>query len=181
MLTTLLNDTAIEIEQRTGQPQKRWAEDEVRVLYDGFWEQFPGLKRWLEGVHEQVLETGEVESHFGRRRRWYLWTPELLKEAANHPVQSTASDCLLLGMIEIDAWLKKTGYGRIVLTVHDSLVIEAHELAAVHVADEAVRVLQVVPLRHRITVPFVADAKIGYRWASLLPLEEWLKQGEAAA
>ena len=180
-LTRTLNDSAIETEQLTGEPQPRFREDYVQELYDGFWVKFPVLRRWLDGLRRQVRATGEVESHFGRRRRWWIPTPEMEKEAGNHPVQSTAADCLTLGMIEIDRWLKETGYGRIVLTVHDSLVIEAHELAAVHVADYAVGVLRDVPLRHGITVPFVADAKIGQRWASLVKLEDWLKQGEAVA
>jgi DNA polymerase-1 len=181
-LAVQLNDLAIESEQRASREeghfvsQKRWELDEVQAMYDGFWAEFPVLADWIAGIHHTVLTTHEVTSFFGRTRRWPLITREnyedVLKEAANHPVQSMAADILTLGMIDVHRWLQETGYGRIVLTVHDSLLIECDAEYAEVVAHEAVRLIEAVPPRYGIDVPFLADAKAGQRWGSLKKLKE---------
>jgi DNA polymerase-1 len=172
MLVILLNDLAVATEVELGLAQRRWAPDEVRGLFDGFWRGFPTFAAWVQRTRSQAQKFGYVESHFGRRRSWSLITHEtrrdVHKEAVNHPIQSASSDIVLLSLIRLHAWCQATGYARIVLTVHDSIVLEAIEAMAGVVADKAIGIMQQVPIDYGFDVPFIADAKIGPRWNSLV-------------
>lgn len=183
MLTVLLNDTAVEEESRvlreTGQRARlrRWTIAEVTQLRREFWEQFPTFVVWANTQKRLAVEQGWVESYFGRRRRWRLITTgnlrEVQKEAVNDPIQSTASDILLLGLIELSARYRQVAcpVARIIVLVHDSILLEVVLPHQQDAARTAVAVLEQIPVLHRIDVPFTAEAKCGARWGSLEKME----------
>lgn len=183
MLTVLLNDTAIEEEARlqreTGQrvALKRWRFDEVVQLRFEFWTQFSTFAAWAKEQQQLAVKQGWVASHFGRRRRWHLITTgnvrEVQKEAVNHPVQSTASDIMLLAAIELHGnyRTRTPPIARIIASVHDDIVQEVVIGYEQEVAQQAVAALEAIPRRYHIDVPFVAEAKVGTRWGSLQMVE----------
>ena len=103
-----------------------------------YFENFPGLKVYLDGLVESAKEKGYSETYFGRRRP----IPELKNSnfmtrsfgervAMNAPIQGTAADIIKLAMISVWNELKKKNYkSRLILQVHDELLIEGPESEA---------------------------------------------------
>ena len=103
---------------------------------------------------------------FGRRRK----IPELMsrngqlrgrgeREAVNMPIQGTAADILKWAMIKLHAALPSTA--KMILTVHDELVVEAPEQDAVIVSDIVrTQMEQAV----EFSVPLTVDIGIGHNW-----------------
>ena len=86
----------------------------------------------------QARQQGYVETLFGRRRYFPIFqarartNPEMVaraeREAINHPIQGTAADIIKLAKIALHRRLREGGYqARIILQVHDELLLEAPE------------------------------------------------------
>jgi DNA polymerase-1 len=100
-----------------------------------YFENFPGLKVYLDGLVESAKEKGYSETYFGRRRP----IPELKNSnfmtrsfgervAMNAPIQGTAADIIKLAMISVWNELKNKNFkSRLILQVHDELLIEGPE------------------------------------------------------
>ncbi len=103
-----------------------------------YFETFPGLKKYLDGLVESAKEKGYSETYFGRRRP----IPELKNSnfmtrsfgervAMNAPIQGTAADIIKLAMITVWKTLRDKGLeSRLILQVHDELLIEGPEQEA---------------------------------------------------
>ena len=80
----------------------------------------------------------------------------------NTPIQGTAADIIKIAMLRVRDRLKAEGYrARLILQVHDELILEAPE-------DEAERAAALLreEMEHaaELRVPLVAEAKIGRSW-----------------
>jgi DNA polymerase-1 len=115
---------------------------EAQDYVDLYFERYPGVKNYMDTTRELAREQGFVETVFGRR----LYLPEINarnaqrrqyaeRTAINAPMQGTAADIIKRAMISVDVALQKSGLdARVVMQVHDELVVEvaekqAHELA----------------------------------------------------
>ena len=127
----------------------------------------------LVGDEGEILEKanadGYVETMFGRRRN----LPELTSSkhmirafgervARNMPIQGTAADIIKIAMIKVDERMKAENLrARLVLQVHDELIVEAPQ-------DESMRVALIVQEEMenavKMSVPLTADAAIGRTW-----------------
>jgi DNA polymerase-1 len=137
------------------------------------------VRRYLDDVRAQAARLGFVETLLGRRR----YFPQLMaggspasdvvrsrarREAVNAPIQGSAADIIKLAMLRLPGELRQAGLtGRLLLQVHDELVLEcpAHELA--ETAGCAVRVMEAA---FELLVPLKADAKAGANWAEMQPV-----------
>lgn len=111
-----------------------------------YFETYPGIKTFLDKQVEDGKEKGYVTTMFGRRRP----IPELKsanymqrsfgeRVAMNSPIQGTAADIMKLAMIAVDQELQRQGLkSRIVLQIHDELLVEAPRQEAAKV----VRILE---------------------------------------
>ena len=100
-----------------------------------YFAQYPGIKAYLDGVVEAAKELGYVETIFGRRR----YIPELNAQKAvlrafgervamNSPIQGSSADVIKIAMINVRRALKAEGLdARLILQVHDELIVEAHK------------------------------------------------------
>ena len=100
---------------------------------NSYFESYPGVKAFLDGLVKQGKEQGYVTTLYGRRRP----IPEFKSSnfmqrqfgervAMNSPIQGTAADIMKIAMIDVDRELRKRGLrSRIVLQIHDELLIEA--------------------------------------------------------
>ena len=128
----------------------------------------PEVMAWVEEVKHQVLQEQRVYSIFGRMRRFpFLHAKNvnaLHRQAVNMPVQSSASDLTLLSAIKIQEILEnaKLHNASVVLTVHDSIIVECDEADAEDVAEMMLSVMTHPPFETR--VPFDAEIKISNRW-----------------
>ena len=131
---------------------------------------YSGVARYQKDVVENAKRNGYVSTLLGRRR----WVPELKSSnfnqrsfgervALNTPIQGTAADVIKLAMIKVDRRLKAEGLAaRLVLQVHDELIVECPESEA-----ETVKALLKEEMEGvmALSVPLVADAKAGKTWA----------------
>ena len=105
--------------------------DTAQHYIDQFFEAAPRYRDWYIQQQRQALETGRSTTSFGRVRRWNIVTREnrqnVLNQAVNFPIQSTASDLCLTAAIRLNEWFKETGYGHVLFLVHDSICYEMRE------------------------------------------------------
>jgi DNA polymerase-1 len=90
------------------------------------------------------------------------------REAINAPIQGSAADIIKLAMLRLPAELRQAGLnGRLLLQVHDELVLECPGAELERTARRAVQVMQSA---FELRVPLKADAKSGTNWAEMQPV-----------
>jgi len=138
-----------------------------------YFRQFPGVKEFLDSLKRQAANQGYVETLLGRRR----YFPGLKtqsnpntrnreeREAINAPIQGTAADILKIAMIRVPAALRDAGLSsRMLLQVHDELVLECPQEELVETAD---LVRQVMESAYTLRAPLVTEARYGPNWFDL--------------
>jgi DNA polymerase-1 len=132
-------------------------------------DQFPGVRRYVEETQHSAEREGKVETLYGRVR----WLPDIqsknraLREnarrmAINARIQGTAADLLKKAMIEVDCRLRgDQPDSRLLLTVHDELVLEVPEGKAEAVAALVKKGMEEVA---ELKVPLVVDVGWGRSW-----------------
>ena len=142
---------------------------EAQAYIDQYLAGYPGIDVYLKETIEQAYEDAYVTTLFGRRR----YIPELKasngmqrkfgeRVAMNSPIQGTAADIIKLAMVRVHNRLKEEGIdARLILQVHDELLIEAHR----SVADRAREILK-YEMENAVTysVPLDVDIHIGNNW-----------------
>ncbi len=130
---------------------------------------YSGVDKYMKAVVEKAKDNGYVDTMFGRRR--YL--PELTSSnfnmrsfgervARNMPIQGTAADIIKIAMIRVYDRLKSENMkARLILQVHDELIVEAPE----NEAEKAAEIIK-EEMENAVTlkVPLTADAHIGKTW-----------------
>lgn len=135
----------------------------------GYLALYSGIDKYMKNVVEKAKSDGYVTTMFERRR--YL--PELTSSnhnlrafgervARNMPIQGTAADIIKIAMIKVFERLKKENLkSKLILQVHDELIVEAPE-------DEAQKVSELLKEEMenavKLSVPLTADAKSGKTW-----------------
>ncbi len=142
---------------------------EAKEYMDAYFATFPGVRAYMDRVVENAREQGYVSTLYGRRR----WLPELKsanfnlrsfgeRVALNMPIQGTAADLMKLAMLRVYTALKREGLqGKLVLQVHDELIVECPEGEAEQIKDLLTREMTAVA---ELKVPLVADANVGKTW-----------------
>lgn len=142
---------------------------EAKLIIDGYFEQFPGVRRYMETQIGFARSHGYVQTMMKRRR--YL--PDINSRnqtvraaaervAINAPMQGTAADIIKLAMVRIHDHILREGLkSRLLLQVHDELVFDV-ELS------EADRVKALVKEHMEnalaLDVPLVVDMRLGKNW-----------------
>jgi DNA polymerase-1 len=143
---------------------------EAQRFIDHYFEQYPRVRSWIEETLERAREEGYVTTVLNRRR----YMPELNssdnvtrkaaeRAAINTPVQGSAADVIKLAMIRVDEALRKTG-ARLLLQVHDELVVESPAKEAQHVAATMKKIMEEAI---DLDVPLKVDVGIGGNWAEI--------------
>lgn len=144
---------------------RREAEDYINA----YLAHYSGVRRYMEQIVELAKEQGYVETMFGRRR--YL--PELSSSnfnlrsfgqrvARNMPIQGAAADIIKIAMIQVENRLEQEGLAaRLILQVHDELIVEAPKEEAEQVARLLTEEMEAAV---SLSVPMVAESQIGRTW-----------------
>ncbi len=142
-----------------------------------YFERYPGVKKYMDGIREQAREQGYVETLFGRR----LYLPDINNKnvqrrqyaertAINAPMQGTAADIIKRAMISIDAQLQnkkstkqtsKQAKCIMIMQVHDELVFEVEESVIESTKESVVEQMEAAA---KLSIPLVVDAAIGANW-----------------
>ncbi len=135
-----------------------------------YFERYPGVRTFMDATRVQVREKKYVETVFGRR----LYLPDISssnharrqgaeRAAINAPMQGTAADLIKLAMLAVDDWLSSDASdSRIIMQVHDELVLEVPESDVSRVSQELSKLMSGVA---ELAVPLKVDAGIGKNWA----------------
>jgi DNA polymerase-1 len=130
---------------------------------------YPGVEAYLTAAVENARRDGFTTTRFGRKR----FIPELSAQnknvqsfgervAKNSPIQGTAADLIKLAMIRVDAALRRDfPQAKLILQVHDELIVECPEELAAEVAALVSREMEQVA---SLNVPLTAEAKWGKSW-----------------
>ena len=142
---------------------------EAAAFIEKYFAAYPGVQTFMKKAVADGYAEGLARTLFGRVRK----LPELKssnynmrsfgeRAAMNTPVQGTAADIIKLAMVRVHQALRDGGYqSKLILQVHDELIIEAPEAEA-----ESVAKLLKTCMENVITlsVPLVAEVKTGHSW-----------------
>ena len=142
---------------------------EAREYIENYFARYPGVKRYMEHIIETTKESGFVSTMFDRRRP----IPEINSSnfmvrsagermARNTPIQGSAADIIKIAMIKVSRRLKEEKLrSRLILQVHDELIIEAPKDEAEHVSKLLTECMESAV---KLSVPLVAETKTGHSW-----------------
>ena len=146
---------------------------ESQDFVEAYFKQFPGVKKYLDGIRMEASRTGYVETMLGRRRYFPNLKSSLNqamkkreeREAINAPIQGTAADIMKIAMIRIPLALAQAGlHGKMLLQVHDELVVECPRTELRGVAGV---VREVMENAYPIDIPLTTEARWGLNWDEL--------------
>jgi DNA polymerase-1 len=141
----------------------------AQTYIDRYFARYPGVARYMEEARESARRHGYVETAFGRR----LWFPEIRssngnrrqgaeRAAINAPMQGTAADLIKMAMIGVNNWLEGSARkSRLVLQVHDELVLEVPDDELIEVRTHLPRLMGNVAT---LKAPLVVEVGIGPNW-----------------
>jgi len=143
---------------------------EAADIIERYFARYAKVKQWLEDTIAQARSTGAVKTMFGRRR--YL--PDINsrnpaarsaaeRTAVNTPIQGTAADLVKRAMLKVDAALRGKHQARMLLQVHDELVLEA---PPAEVAEVGRIVKEQMSAAADLAVPLVVELGSGDTWAT---------------
>ncbi len=145
--------------------------DQAKNFIDKYFEVRPKLLGYIESVKEQAKTKGYVETLLGRRRP----TPDInssnfmvregaMRAAINVPFQGSAADIMKIGMIHAQAALEKLSDAKLLLQIHDSLIVECNEADADNVAK---LLKQTMEDAYKLPVKLTVDTTTGQNWGEL--------------
>jgi DNA polymerase I len=141
----------------------------AQAYIERYFARYPGVARYMEDTRESARLKGYVETVFGRR----LWLPEIRasqaarrqgaeRAAINAPMQGTAADLIKLSMAAVQGWIDGQGLAtKLVLQVHDELVLEVPDAELVAVREQLPRLMGGVA---KLKVPLLVEVGVGPNW-----------------
>ena len=148
---------------------------QAKEFIDKYFEQFAGVKKYVDETIASAREEGYVETLFGRRR----YIPELKsgnyqlraageRMAINMPIQGTAADLMKMAMIRVHDNIKASKHTnkdvRMILQVHDEIVLEVKKGLEKEIANMVVKEMENVAT---LNVPIEVHVDTGKRWGEL--------------
>ncbi|WP_304680124.1 DNA polymerase I [Neisseria blantyrii] len=142
----------------------------AKNFIDRYFARYPGVAEYMQCTKEQAAAQGFVETLFGRR----LYLPDIRNKnanaragaeraAINAPMQGTASDLIKRAMIDVRNWLSDGIGSKLVMQVHDELVLEVGETELDFVKEKLPQIMAKVD-GGLLDVPLVAEVGVGENW-----------------
>jgi len=145
---------------------------EAKQYIEAYFEQYPGIRKFMEQTKEEAREFEYIKTLYGRK----CFTPDINSKnhmaknfaeraAINAPLQGTAADIIKIAMIKVEDALRKSGLNaKIILQVHDELIVECSEGDAEAAAKLLKKEMQNAA---HLSIPLTVDANIGDNWAEI--------------
>ncbi len=143
--------------------------NEAQEYINLYFERYPGVQKYMDGIREQAKTNGYVETLFGRR----LYLPEINsrnvprrqgaeRTAINAPMQGSAADIIKKAMINVDQWITSEKLEtRIIMQVHDELVFEVPDQELDLITNSVTNLMQNAA---ELKVPLLVDIGVGDNW-----------------
>jgi DNA polymerase-1 len=156
---------AVNLSRQLGIPRK-----DAATLIQQYFNEFKGLKRYMEETVAFARENGYVQTLMGRRRylrdinsRNSLTASNAERAAINTPIQGTAADMIKIAMIDIHkAFIENQFTSKMILQVHDELIFDVYKPEL-----EKVKLVIEDKMKHAIpnlNVPIVVETGTGENW-----------------
>jgi DNA polymerase-1 len=141
----------------------------AQAYIDLYFSRYPGVQRFMDEMRATARAQGYVETLYHRR----LYVPDIKasnnqrrqnaeRVAINAPIQGTEADIVKIAMIAIDHWLRESAVdARLIMQVHDELVLEVAESALQTTIDNVRRLMMNAAT---LSVPLVVDTGAGANW-----------------
>ena len=142
---------------------------EAKQYIDGYFENYPGVLKFMDETKEKAKSQGFVETILGRR----LYLPQInaknkmlqqhaLRTAINAPMQGSSADIIKKAMLDIQAWIDRENNGiKMIMQVHDELVFEVQA----EKSEEYAKVLRTMMSDAlKLSIPLDVDVGIGSNW-----------------
>jgi len=147
---------------------------EAKKVIEDYYNTYKGVRRYMEEVPVRAREHGYVRSIYGRIRplpgiadRNANIRKAAEREAINMPIQGTASDIVKIAMLKVEQEFKREGItARLLMQVHDELLVEASADTAEHVAGILKREMEGAV---SLDVPLIVDVGIADNWMDAKP------------
>lgn len=142
---------------------------DAKKYIEGYFDRYPKVKEWMDGVVEKTKQCGYTETVFGRRRpvpgirerNKHLYE-EACRIAINTVAQGTAAEIMKMGMLCVSKALKKAHYdAALILQIHDELLLTVAQSEVDTVQSMVIRELEGVVSWE---VPLTVNYKIGKNW-----------------
>lgn len=141
---------------------------EAKQYITRYFKTYPEVKVFMEKIVETAKETGMVSTLYGRKR----WVPDVNtsnairrkageRVAQNMPMQGTAADVMKLAMIAVDKLLEGYPEAKLVLQIHDEIIVECPESQAEELCEKIRSAMESVA---DFSVPLLVEAKAGKSW-----------------
>jgi DNA polymerase-1 len=145
--------------------------EEAGRFIDAYFEKFPGVADYIKKTKEEAKINGYVETEMGRRR----YVPEINspnfqvaqageRMAVNMPIQGLSADIVKLAMIAIHQEYKNNPAVKMILQIHDEIILEVKEEIAGKTAECVKEIMQKA---YKLKVPLLVDVKTGDNWGEL--------------
>jgi DNA polymerase-1 len=156
--------SAFGLAQNTGMSRK-----ESKEVIEQYFEEFPGIKKYMDHSINIARENEFVETIFGRRRylkdinsRNAIMRNAAERNAINAPIQGSAADIIKKAMIDIDIEITRKGLkSKMLLQVHDELIfdmLKSEEQELREIVNDCMSNVC------KLSVPLVVDIGIGDNW-----------------
>ncbi|VAW31042.1 DNA polymerase I [hydrothermal vent metagenome] len=141
-----------------------------------YFARFPGIQKYLDETKQHARENGYVETLLGRRRYFPVFNNRSSggsnvqarlraeREAINHPIQGTAADIVKIAMLRLHDKLKESYKAKMLLQVHDELLLELPEA---ELDDIRELVVETMSGAFSLDVSLKVDASTGRNWLEL--------------
>ncbi|NTU67110.1 MAG: DNA polymerase I [Candidatus Moranbacteria bacterium] len=145
--------------------------EEAKKFIDAYFERFQGVARYMKYMKEFAKKNGYVETEIGRRR----YIPEINSSnfqvansaermAINMPIQGLSADIVKIAMIKVYDEYKNNPDVRMILQVHDEIILEVKEDAAEEVGK---KVKEIMESAYKLKVPLLVDVHMGDNWGEI--------------
>jgi len=145
---------------------------EAKTYIDHYFDRYPGVKEYIDGLKANARKDGYVFTIMGRRRflKDIDSRNKVLREAAermaiNTPIQGSAADLIKMAMIRVDREFREAGMeARLILQVHDELIVEAPEregAGSERILKEAMEGVA------KLSVPLTVSVSRGKNWGEI--------------
>jgi DNA polymerase-1 len=149
--------------------------EEAETFIRDYFQTYPRIKDYLDRTRHQAQQDGYVETLLGRRRYFPELSPEArvpshvyqaaYRMAINAPIQGSAADILKVAMNRLWRELKARRLrSRMILQVHDELVLEVPEEEMDQVAPLVIKTMEGA---YQLDAPLRVDAKMGHNWLEM--------------
>jgi DNA polymerase I len=145
--------------------------DDARKFIDAYFERFSGVAKYMRDIKEFAKKHEYVETEVGRRRYIHdINSPNFQvvnsaeRMAINMPIQGLSADIVKLAMIKIYEEYRDNSDVKMILQVHDEIILEVREEIAEEVGKKMKEIMESV---YKLSVPLVVDVKIGDNWGEV--------------